>query len=257
MTYRIGLIGVGIIGEPVVRGLIRAHGDNVEVRLSPRNTERAAGLAAEFANVRVEATNQDVLDSSDWIVLAVPVPVAEQTVRALKFRPGHHLVSLVTGVGLAALREWSGVSAVVRMTPLPYVVQGVGPVATYPLTPDLAEVFGGLGTLTPADDESGLATMSIVTSTQSAFFAVLAEVVRWAHHHGLPPETAQGFTIDFYSALLSKAATLSPADLAEHWREMTPGGYNHTAVTTLGDLDAITAWTVALDAVQTRDRKRN
>lgn len=252
MAYRVGVIGVGIIGEPVVRGLVRAHGANVEVHLSPRNAERAARLADEFTNVRTEPTNQDVVDNNDWVVLAVLSPVANEVTRALRFRPHHRIVSLMSGAGIDSLRQWSGVRTVARMTPLPYVAQGAGPVATYPLTAELAEVFGGLGTLVDAGDEAGLDIMSTITSTQSAFFAVLAEVTRWARYHDLPPETAQQFTLAFYSALLGKAATLSPAELAEHWREMTPGGLNHTVMTTLNNRRAIDAWTSALDAVHAR-----
>ena len=252
MTYRIGVIGVGIIGEPLVRGLIRALGTDVELHLSPRNAGRAANLAAELPQVLVEPTSQEVVDNSDWVVLAVLVPVAEQVTRALRFRPDQHLVSLLAGVDIASLREWSGLESITRMVPLPYVAQGAGPVASYPVTPELQEVFGGLGTLVPASDETELATMSMITSTQSAFFAVLAEVVGWAQHRALSPERAQEFAIAFYSALLAKAATLSPADLADHWQEMTPGGLNHTATTAFTDHGGVRSWSVALDAVHAR-----
>lgn len=252
MTHRIGLIGVGIIGEPVIRGLIRAHGENVDVRLSPRNAERAARLASEFPNVRVETSNQAVVDGSDWVILAVLGPVAEEIIRALRFRPDHRVVSLLAGAYLPAIREWTGLDAVTRMVPLPYVAHGAGPVATYPLTPEVEAVFGKLGTLVGAEDEAGLNAMSMITSTQSGFFAMLAEVAAWGQHHGLAPETSQEFTIAFYSALLSKGSTLTPEELADHWQEMTPGGYNYTAVTTLAQAGAINAWTDALDAVHHR-----
>lgn len=254
MTYRIGVIGVGIIGEPVVRGLVRAHGDGVEVHLSPRNAARSAGLAAELSSVHVEVSNQAVLDSSDWVVIALLGPAAEGVIRGLSFRPDHHVVSLVGAADLASLREWTGLAAITRMVPLPYVAHGAGPVATYPLTPELEAVFGGLGTLVGASDEADLDTMATMTSTQSAFFAVLGEVTRWGSRHGLPAETAQSFAIRFYTALLAKAETLDPPELAEHWREMTPGGFNHTVMTRLIQTDAVGAWSSGMDAVQARLR---
>ncbi|MCW5951048.1 MAG: NAD(P)-binding domain-containing protein [Propionibacteriaceae bacterium] len=254
MTHRIGVIGVGIIGEPVVRGLVRAHGGDVEVHLSPRNAVRAAGLAAEFPNVQVEISNQAVLDSSDWVVIALLGPATEGIVRALTFRPDHKVVSLVGAADLASLREWTGLEAITRMIPLPYVAHGTGPVATYPLTPELEETFGGLGTLIAASDEVDLDTMATMTSTQSAFFAVLGEVIRWGARHGLPAETAQGFAIPFFKALLAKAETLDPPELVEHWREMTPDGFNHTVMIRLTETDAVGAWSSAMDAVQARLR---
>ena len=252
MAHRIGVIGVGIIGEPVVRGLIGAHGDNVEIRLSPRNAERSAALASAFANVEVAASNQEVVDCSDWLIVALLPSVAQEVLRELTFRPGQRLVSLIGTADIAALREWTGVAAITRMVPLPYVAQRTGPIAAYPVTPALEEVFGGLGTLVAADDEDGLNTLSTVTSMQSAFFATVGEVVGWASRHGVTPEAAQRFTIDFFAALLAKAEALTPSELAEHWREMTPGGLNHTAMTHLQHTGAITAWSDAMQAVDTR-----
>ncbi|MCW5952785.1 MAG: NAD(P)-binding domain-containing protein [Propionibacteriaceae bacterium] len=252
MTYRIGVLGVGIIGEPVVRGLIRAHGDDIEIRLSPRSAERSARLAYEFRQVRVSASNQEVLDGSDWIVVALLGPAAEGIVRCLDFRPDHRVVSLIGSADLASLRDWTGRSAITRMIPLPYVAHGLGPVATYPLNAEVERVFGGLGTLVAAEDEADLDTIATITSTQSAFFAVVGEVVRWGSRQGLAPGTAQDFALQFYAALLVRAARLGPAELMEHWREMTPGGFNHTAMTSLIGMDAIQAWPVAMDAVKAR-----
>ena len=257
MTFRIGVIGVGIIGEPVVRGLVAAHGPAVEIALSPRTAARAAALAAEFPNVRIAGTNQAVVDDSDWVVLAVLPEAAEAIIRPLAFRPDHHVVSLISTAKVATLQEWTSTPDVTRLVPLPYVAQRMGPIAAYPLTAAVEEVFGGLGTLVPTPDERGLETMSTITSMQSAFFAAVAEVAGWAGRHGVTPEAAQRFTLDFFAALLTKAGTLTPSDLAEHWREMTPGGFNYTAITYLQEHGAITAWSDAMDAVLTRKQGGN
>jgi len=252
MAYRIGVIGVGIIGEPVVRGLVAAHGAKADIHLSPRSAARSAALAAEFGNVVVEASDQEVLDKSDWVIAALLPSTAEQILRELAFRPNHRLVSLIGTADIAALREWTGVATVTRMVPLPYVAQRMGPIATYPVTPEAEAVFGGLGMLVPADDERGLDTMSTITSMQSAFFATVGEVVGWGSRHGLSPETAQQFTLAFFAALLAKAGTLGPSELAEHWREMTPGGLNYTSMAHLNGAGAIAAWSDAMDAVNDR-----
>ena len=252
MAIRIGVIGVGIIGEPFVRGLVRAQGDDVAIRLSPRNAERSRRLAAEFGNVRVCQTDQEVLDQSDWVVLALLGEVAQGIVRGLAFRPDQRVISLISAATVADIQRWTKVAVVAKMIPLPFVAYCVGPLAVYPLTPEIVQVFGGLGALAAAQDEAGLDTMSVITSTQSAFFATLAEVVKWSSRHGLAPEVAQQFSLDFFAALLFKAGTLPPAELLDHWREMTPGGLNHAAMTQLFADDAIAAWSRAMDAVQAR-----
>jgi len=132
------------------------------------------------------------------------------------------------------------------------VADCVGPLAVFPLTADVTQLFGRLGALAPAEDEAGLELMSTITSMQSAFFAIVGQVVAWSVDHGLGGHSASQFTRDFFAALLSKAGQLSPDDLVEHWREMTPGGLNQAAMTQLLADDAIAAWARAMDAVQTR-----
>ncbi|MDR0848716.1 MAG: NAD(P)-binding domain-containing protein [Propionibacteriaceae bacterium] len=251
MAVHIGIIGVGIIGEPFVRGLAGGPED-IDVHLSPRNAERSARLAAEFANVTVEESNQDVVDKSDWVVLALLPEAAEAIVRDLTFRPDQRIITFISTATLAQVRDWTGVESVTKMVPLPYVAYRVGPIATYPLTPEVEEVFGRLGTLAATEDEDGLNAMSTITSMQSAFFATIGEVAVWGGRNGLSPESSQRFTLDFLEALIHKARTLTPDELADHWREMTPGGLNHTAITLLQNRGSLHAWQDAMDAVKRR-----
>jgi pyrroline-5-carboxylate reductase len=252
MTYRIGIIGVGIIGEPFVRGLVRAHGSDVAVYLSPRNPERVARLVAEFENVHACASNQEVADRCDWVVLALLGDAAEVIIRSVIFRSDQRVITVIAAASISDIQQWTGCSAVHKLIPLPYVAFCTGPLAAFPVTPELTDVVGRLGALAVPDDEAGLDVMSTITSTQSAFFATIAEVAGWAADHKLNPAVAQRFTLDFLSALVFKAGTLTPSELTDHWREMTPGGLNHTAMTSLRDAGAIEAWSAAMDAVAAR-----
>ncbi|MBL1106668.1 NAD(P)-binding domain-containing protein [Streptomyces sp. 5-8] len=68
---RIGIIGVGEIGRAVVEGLSDGVEEPPEILLSPRGARTAAELAGRYPNVRVRAGNQDVVDGSDVVIVAV------------------------------------------------------------------------------------------------------------------------------------------------------------------------------------------
>ncbi|MEO5664626.1 MAG: NAD(P)-binding domain-containing protein [Nocardioides sp.] len=68
-TY--GILGVGALGEAIVTGLCREIGDAPAVVLSPRSASTAAVLAESYPTVRVEGSNQDVVDASDVVVVCL------------------------------------------------------------------------------------------------------------------------------------------------------------------------------------------
>src|SRR5262245_27633435 len=73
----LGFVGTGTIAAPIVDGLCSVRPETPIV-VSPRNAATAAALAARHGNVRVAKSNQEVLDTSDMVVLAVRPQVAEE-----------------------------------------------------------------------------------------------------------------------------------------------------------------------------------
>ena len=65
-TMRLGFIGTGTITTAMVTGLCTAAETPEHILVSPRNAERAAGLAEAFTQVAVAKDNQEVIDGSDW-----------------------------------------------------------------------------------------------------------------------------------------------------------------------------------------------
>src|SRR5262245_4739042 len=94
---RLGFVGTGTIAAAIIEGLFAADGAH-SITVSPRNAEVAADLAARFANVRIAPTNQAVLDASDVVFLAVRPQIADGVLRELRFRPDHHVISLIAAI---------------------------------------------------------------------------------------------------------------------------------------------------------------
>ena len=99
----LGFIGTGAIAAAMVEGLAPDR-----ILLSPRGASVAADLAARFAGVTIAASNQAVVDGSDLVVLSVRPQVAEAVIRALRFRPGQKVLSLIAATGIDHLQDWIG-----------------------------------------------------------------------------------------------------------------------------------------------------
>src|ERR1700761_5085555 len=93
----LGFVGTGEITSAMVTGLSSSTAPH-SVRLSPRNLAIAADLAHRFPNVSIAASNQDVLDTCETVVIAVKPAVARDVLSELHFRPDHHVISVVSGL---------------------------------------------------------------------------------------------------------------------------------------------------------------
>ena len=83
---RIGFVGTGTITTAVVSGLCGAEDScDLQITISPRNQERAAALHASYPDqVSVAKDNQEVLDRSDIVCIAVTPAQAPQALSALR-----------------------------------------------------------------------------------------------------------------------------------------------------------------------------
>ena len=101
-THRLGFIGTGSIASAVVEGFCTS-GRPCRIVLSPRNEQKAAALAARFEQVQRAATNQEVLDRSQVVLLALRPGVAAETLGRLRFREDHTVLSFIALQPLQAL----------------------------------------------------------------------------------------------------------------------------------------------------------
>src|SRR5271154_4917298 len=71
MSTGLGFIGTGTITHAIVTGLCNAQDPPPQIWVSPRSNRRARELAASYPNVHVASSNQEVLDRTDTVMLAV------------------------------------------------------------------------------------------------------------------------------------------------------------------------------------------
>ena len=174
---QLGFIGTGEITSSIVTGLSSSGVIAHSIWLSPHNSAIAKGLANRFHGISVASSNQEVLDHSDAIVIAVRPSAARGVLSELRFRSDHRVISLVSGLSLRSLSELVAPAVLTaRAVPLPSTSQRLSPTAIYPPDPVAFELFAAVGTVFPAERENEFDAICATTATIASYFALVKQL---------------------------------------------------------------------------------
>ena len=191
---RIGIIGVGEIGKAVVEGLRSEGGASPEVFLSPRGARTAAELSARFEGVQVCGANQEVLDRSEGVIIAVRRQDHHEALAGLKVHDDKIVVNVMAGVATDNLRRTLATGApIVRAIPLPAVRERRSVTVTCPSHPVVDTLFEQLGGALSVADEDVFNAFSALTGALTTHYAYLATLTSWATGHGIAPDAADRY----------------------------------------------------------------
>ena len=248
----LGFVGTGTITAAIVDGL-RAAGVDRPILLSPRNAETAARLAARHAGIRIAGSNQAVLDGSGMVMLAVRPQIAGEVLPALRFRPDHHVVSVIATLSLASLRSMiAPAGRLARAVPLPAVAMRKGPTAIFPDDAPVRALFDRLGAAIVLEEEAAFDLFSAATGAMASYFAFAGTIARWMERGGVDPGQARAFTGQMLEGLAHTGPGRSFAALADE--HQTRGGLNEQVVRQVAPDGFIPTLDAALDAVLARIR---
>ncbi|MFA6116026.1 MAG: pyrroline-5-carboxylate reductase [Sphingomonas sp.] len=250
----LGFIGTGTISAAIVRGLGPSFGERGTIHLSPRSATVAAALAAEWPHVRVAASNQAVLDASDVVMLAVRPQVAREVIPPLRFRPDHHVISLIATLSLETLGDLVALArSITKAVPLPAVALGRGATAIYPPDPIAASLFDRTGTTIQVEDPASFDALSAATATMASWFGFAESIAAWLIDNGIPAGESRRYVGAIFDGLAATAATMPghdfPALAADH---ATPGGLNEQLLDHLTQEKLFAGVRQGLDAILAR-----
>jgi pyrroline-5-carboxylate reductase len=250
----LGFVGTGAITSAMVTGLSSEGGPRPVIRLSPRNAVAAAILASRFNNVSVCASNQEVLDASETVVLAVRPQVAEEVLSQLHFSSRQVVISLIAGFPVRRIADLVAPAVRIwRAIPLPSVAQRRSPIAVHPPGGAAAELFGALGQVFGIEAEDHLNAFSTATSTMAAYFGFIGCIASWVARKGIPEQFARQYVALMFAGLADaglEVPKLSFEDLARD--HATPGGLNEQVLRDLTNHGAFKTLAEALDSVHRR-----
>lgn len=251
---KLGFIGTGALSSAIVTGLKTLEGNTTSVVLSPRNEEIAAGLAARFADVRVAKDNQAVLDQCDTIMLGVRPQIARDVLPALRFRPDHHVVSLIATFSRDEIAAMVGpAKRVTKALPMPMIAIRQGPTIIFPPDPDMAAFFGRLGTAIEVASESEFDALSVATATYASYFKYLETIHSWLKDNGVDDAKGRDYVASLFGALGQAPATTPDASFA-HLAEdyATRGGINEQVLRELTEHGTFERFRESLGAIHRR-----
>lgn len=245
----IGVIGVGIIASYMVTGFCES-GDN-KFFLSPRNAEKSAELKGKYPEkITIAGDNQEVLDKSEVVILAVLPELAEGILSSLAFRSDHKIISVIPIIGLPRIKDIIGETEIlVDVLPLPFIAKNIGPLAIYPPHTEMVELLKPLGDLVAVDTAQEMSVIRTTTALMSPYYELIAHVVDWCGEKGLGEDKSKAYVTSFFSALSRLASETEEGALKELAQEMTPGGLNWQATSFLKDSGSFVDWQKALDPV--------
>lgn len=247
---RLGFVGTGGITRAIVTGLLKMEAEVEAIALSNRTARIANDLAALHPKVRVCESNQQVLDTSEVVCLAVLPTIARAVIRELTFAPTHRVMSFIPGLRTDELSKLiPDAVAITRAVPLPAVEQGIGTTAVYPPDDVARLLFSSVGTAVEVESEDQFDCLHTATATMASYFAFMQSQADWLIGKGLPPEKARTFLSSYCAGMAHRAehTDYSFPELIKH--SITPGGMNEKVLVELSSAGAFDLYPRALDGV--------
>jgi len=229
---RLGFIGTGKITSSVVTGICRSNISFKKIILSPRNRNIAKKLKRKFRKVSIAKNNQEIVNSCNWIFLAVTPPVGQKIIKSLKFKSSQTIVSFISTMTLLQLKKAIKVKATIaRAVPLPPISLRKGPVPLFPPNKKVKIFFDKLGTTIEIGNEKLSKNFWSTSGMMAPFYELLSTISNWLVKRGVKRDKAQKYVTSLFVALSEDAVVNSNKNLKYLVKEsQTPKGLNEQGV---------------------------
>ena len=229
---KLGFIGTGKITSSVVTGICKSKITFKKIILSPRNRNVAKRLQRQFKRVSIAKNNQEIVNSCNWIFLAITPTVGQKIIKNLKFKAGQTIVSFISTMTLPQLKKAIKVKAkIVRAIPLPPISLKKGPVPMFPPNKKVKNFFNKLGTTVEISNEKLSKNFWSTSGMMAPFYELLSTMSNWLAKRGVKRDKAQKYITSLFLALSEDAVVNSNKDLKNLVKEsQTPKGLNEQGV---------------------------
>ncbi len=235
---KLGFIGTGKISSSVITGICNSKILFNQIIISPRNKFIAKKLQKKFKKIIIAKNNQEIINSCNWIFLAVTPSVGEKIIKELKFKSNQTIISFISTITLAQLKTAIKVKAkIVRAIPLPPISLKKGPVPICPPNKKVKEFFNKIGTTVEINNEKSSINFWSTSGMMAPFYELLRVMTDWLVKKGIKKNNAQKYITSLFLALSEDAAVNSKKDLKYLVKiSQTPKGLNEQAVKELTKL---------------------
>jgi pyrroline-5-carboxylate reductase len=229
----VGFIGIGTINSAVCRGLLNSANSPAKVIIGPRNAEKAAALAAEYPEkVTVAESNQEVVDSSDWIFLATPPKKdsMQETLGPLRFRKEQPILSFIAGAEREELEKLvSPAIDIVQALPLPPAEFAESTTVMYPPNERMEQCLSNIGRVVAVESREQAMAIGSMACIMGDFYAHLRSCHQWLVSKGVDAADASR-AVGSYFSTYHHASQHSEIGFDHLVAEQTPGGVNQQVI---------------------------
>ncbi len=224
----LGFIGTGKISYSVITGICNSEIKFKRILISSRNKILAKKLERKFKKVKIIKNNQDIVDKSNWVFLAITPIVGNKIIKNLKFKKNQKIISFISTIKLVDLKKMIKVkSDIVRAIPLPPISLKKGPVPICPPNKQIKKFFDKIGSTIEIKNEKLSINFWSTSGMMASYYDLLRVMSEWLIKKGLKKQDAQKYVTSLFLALSEDAVVNSNKDLKFLVKEsQTPKGLN-------------------------------
>ena len=229
---KLGFIGTGKIASSVITGVCNSKISFKKILISPRNRSIAQKLKRKFRKVSIAKNNQEIVNSCNWVFLAVTPKVGKKIIPSLKFRSNQKVISFIATINLVQLKKAIGKKVkIVRAIPLPPISLRKGPVPICPPDKQIKFFFNKLGTTIEIKNEKSSKNFWATSGMMAPFYELLKVLSDWLVKRGIKRNEAQKYITSLFVALSEDSVINSKKDLKYLVKDsQTPKGLNEQTV---------------------------
>jgi len=241
--YQVGLIGVGVMGEALISGLVSARFPKAQIVFSEKRSERAREISTKYGARAVDLT--DLVKESDVILLVVKPQDLGELLSAISsdLKRGALLVSFAAGKTTTFISEKVAAEvSVIRVMPNTATLIGLGMAAmsigksvTEEQSKFVSDFLATCGKVISIDESLQDAVTAVSGSGPAYFFAFVEEMIKSGISLGLSSDEATTLAIQTIigSAAMLEQSGKTPTTLREN--VTSPNGTTAAALKVFGD----------------------
>jgi pyrroline-5-carboxylate reductase len=254
---KLGFIGTGKISSSVIAGVSKSKIKYSKIFISNRNKKIALGLKKRFKKIIISKTNQEIVDKSNWVFLAVTPIVGEKIIKDLKFKKNQKVISFISSITLSQLKMMINKKIdIVKAIPLPPISLKEGPVPICPPNKKVKAFFNKLGSTIEIKNEKLSINFWSTSGMMAFYYNMLDTTSVWLSKKGIKKIDAQKYVTSLFLALSKDAVINSNKDLKLLVKDsQTPKGLNEQGLKEMTKKNVYKSLTSTLDNIYKRLNK--
>tara|TARA_Y100000591_G_scaffold303320_1_gene299120 strand:- start:24 stop:791 length:768 start_codon:yes stop_codon:yes gene_type:complete len=225
---KLGFIGCGKISFSVITGIFNSKLKVNKILVSKRNSKISSYLNKKYKKLKVYKDNQEIINKSDWVFLAITPAVGKKIIKDLNFRPNQKVISFISTITIPTLKKMINKKVdIVRAIPLPPISLKQGPVPICPPNKKIKEFFNYLGSVIEIKNEKLSINFWSTSGMMASYYDLLRIMSNWLTKKGVKKIDAQKYITSLFLALSKDAVVNSKRDLKYLVKDsQTPRGLN-------------------------------